>query len=62
MNPKQSKFNKPVGTAILNVMIGSDPDMTTYLDELLKTSKPELQKNTSLGKTEYHTPIQTGIL
>ena len=46
-----------------------DPDLTTYLGELLRTNKPEQQSNTfwfptpaNFGKTEDHTPIQTRIL
>ena len=46
-----------------------DPDLTAYLNELLRTSKPEQQDNTfwlptpeSPGKPEDHTPIQTRIL
>ena len=46
-----------------------DPDLTTYLNKLLKTNKPEQQSNTfwfptpeNPGKTEDHTPIQTRIL
>ena len=47
----------------------SDPDLTAYLNELPKTSKPEQQDNTfwfptpeNPGKPEDHTPIQTRIL
>ena len=46
-----------------------DPDLTTYLNELLRTTKPEQQSKTfwfptpeNLRKTEDHTPIQTRIL
>ena len=46
-----------------------DPDLTAYLNELLRTSKPEQQDNTfwfptpeNPGKSEDHTPIQTRIL
>ena len=46
-----------------------DPDLTTYLNELLRTNKPEQQSNTiwfptpeNPGKTKDHTPIQTRIL
>ena len=46
-----------------------DPDLTAYLNELLRTSKPEQQENTfwfptpkTPGKHEYHTPIQTKTL
>ena len=47
----------------------SDPDLTTYLTELLRANKPQQQNNTfwiptleKPGKTEDHTPIQTRIL
>ena len=46
-----------------------DPDLTAYLNELLRTSKHEQQDNTfwfptpeNPGKPEDHTPIQTRIL
>ena len=46
-----------------------DPDLTAYLNELLRTNKPEQQENTfwfptpeNPGKPEDHTPIQTRIL
>ena len=46
-----------------------DPVVTTYLTELLRTNKPDLQKNTfwlptpeNPGNIEHHTPIQTRIL
>ena len=46
-----------------------DPDLTAYLNELLRTSKTAQQDNTfwfptpeNPGKTENHTPIQTRIL
>ena len=46
-----------------------DPDLTAYLNELLRTNKPEQQNETfwfptpeNPGKPEEHTPIQTRIL
>ena len=46
-----------------------DPDLTAYLNELLRMNKPEPQNNTfwfptpeNPGKPEDHTPIQTRIL
>ena len=46
-----------------------DPDLVTYLTELLRTNKPEQQNNTfwfptpeNPGNTVDHTPIQTRIL
>ena len=45
---------------------GGDPDLITYLTELLRTNKPDQQNNTfrfptpeNPGNTEDHTPIQT---
>ena len=47
----------------------SDLDLTTYLNELLKTNKPDQQSNTfwfptpkNPGRTEDHTPLQTRIV
>ena len=46
-----------------------DPELTAYLNELLRTSKPKQQHNTfwfptpeNPGKPEDHTPIQRRIL
>ena len=67
--PEQSKHIKPVDMAILSMIPQDDPDLTAYLNELLRTNKPEQQNNTfwfptpeNLGKLEDHTPIQTRIL
>ena len=69
VTPEQFKFIKPVDTANLSLIPEGNPDLTTYLSELLKTIKPEQQNITfwlptsgNLGKTEDHTPIQTQIL
>ena len=69
VTPEQSKFIKPVDTAILIMIPEGDPDITTYLSELLKTNKTDQQNNTfwfptpkNLGNIEDHTPIQTRIL
>ena len=69
VTPKQSKHIKPVDTAILSMIPQDDPDMTAYLNELLRTNKSEQQDNTfwfptpeNPGKPEEHTPIQTRIL
>ena len=55
--------------AVLSIIPQSDPDLTAYLNELLRTDKPEQQDNTfwfptpeNPGKPEDHTPIQTRIL
>ena len=66
---EQSKFIKPVDTAFLSINPESDPDLVTYLTELLRTNKSDEQNNTfcfptpeNPGNTEDHTPIQTRIL
>ena len=69
VTPEQSKFIRPVDTAILSMIPECDPDLTTYLSELLRTNKSEQQSNTfwfptprNLGKTEDHNPMQTRFL
>ena len=69
VTPAQSKFIKPVDTAILSMIPEGDPDLVNYLTELLRTNKPGQQNNTfwfptpeNPGNTEDHTPIQTQIL
>ena len=69
VTPEQSKHIKPVDMAILSMIPQGDPDLTAYLNQLLRTNKPEQQNNTfwfptpeNPGKHEYHTPIQTRIL
>ena len=55
--------------AILFTTPQGDPDLTAYLNELLRTNKPEQQNNTfwfptpeNTGISEDHTPMQTWIL
>ena len=69
VTPEQSKHIKPVDMAILSMIPQDDPDLTSYLNELLRTNRPEQQDNTfwfptpeNPGKPEDHTPIQTRIL
>ena len=69
VTPEQYNFIKPVDTAILSMIPEGDPDLITYLTELLRTNKPEQQNNTfwfptpeNPGNTEDHTPFQTRIL
>ena len=69
VTPEQSKHIKPVDMAILSIIPQDDPDMTAYLNELLRTNKSEQQDNTfwfptpeNPGKPEDHTPIQKRIL
>ena len=69
VTPEQSKHIRPVDMAILSMIPEGDPDLTAYLNELLRTNKLEQQDNTfwfptpgNPGKPEDHTPIQTRIL
>ena len=69
VTPEQSKHIKPVDMAILSMIPQGDLDLTAYLNEFLRTNKPEQQDNTfwfptpeNPGKAEDHTPIQTRIL
>ena len=69
VTPQQSKHIKPVDMAILSMIPQDDPDLTAYINELLRTSKPEQQDNTfcfptpeNPEKPEDHTPLQTRIL
>ena len=69
VTPEQSKYIKPVDMAILSMIPQGDLDLTAYLNELLKTNKPEEQNSTfwfptpeNPGKPEDHTPIQARIL
>ena len=68
VTPEQSKHIKPVEMAILSMIPQGDADLTAYLDELLRTNKPEQQDNTfwfptpeNPGKPEDHTLLQTRI-
>ena len=45
VTPEQSKHNKPVDMATLSMILPGDPDLTAYLNELLRTNKPEQQDN-----------------
>ena len=69
VTPEQSKHIKPVDMVILSMIPQGDPDLTAYLNELLRKNKPEQQDNTfwiptpeNPGKPEDHAPIQTRIL
>ena len=66
VTPEQSEHIKPVDMAILSMIPQGDPDLTAYLNEVLRTNQPEQQNNTfwfptpdNPGKPEGHTPIQT---
>ena len=69
VTPEQSKHIKPLDMAILSMIPQGDTDLTAYLNELLRTNKPEQQDNMfwfptpeNPGKPEDHTPKQTRIL
>ena len=69
VTPEQSKHINAVDVAILSMIPQDEPALTAYLDELLRTSKPEQQDNTfwfttpeNPGKPADHTPIQTRIV
>ena len=69
VTPEQSKHIKPVDMTILSMIPQDDPELTAYINDLLRTRKPEQQGNTfwfptpeNPGKLEDHTPIQTRIL
>ena len=68
VTPEQSNHKKPVEMAILSMIPQGDPDLTAYLNELLRTNKPEQQDTfwfptpENPGKPEDHNPTQTIIL
>ena len=69
VTPEQSKFVNPVDMAILSMNPEGDPDLITYLTELLRKNKPDQQTNAfwfptpeNPGNTEEHNPIQARIL
>ena len=69
VTPEQSKCIKPADMAFHSMIPEGDPDLITYLTELLRTNKPDQQNNTfwfptpkNPGNIQDHTPIQTRIL
>ena len=69
LTPEQSKFIKPVDTAVLQMLPSDDLDLTTYLNELLKSNKKEPQESNfwfptpkNPGNIVEHSPLQTRIL
>ena len=46
VTPEQPKLIRPVDTTILSMIPEGDPDLATYLNELLRTNKPEQQNKT----------------
>ena len=41
VTPEQSKFIKPVDMVILSMILEGDPDLITYLNEIVRTNKPD---------------------
>ena len=69
VTPEQSKHIKPMDMAILSIIPQGDPNLTAYLNELLKMKEPDQQNNTfwfptpeKPGKPEDHTTKQKRIL
>ena len=46
VTPEQSRHIEPVDLAIVSMIPQGDPDLTAYLNELLRTNKSEQQNNT----------------
>ena len=46
VTPVQSKHIKPVDMAVDSMIPQCDPDLTAYLNELLRKIKPKQQNNT----------------
>ena len=69
VTPEQSKFIKPVDTAILSMIPETDTYLGTCLTGPLRTNKPDQPNDTfwfrtaeNLSDTGDHTPIQTRLL
>ena len=69
VTPEQPKFIKPADTATLCMIPEGDPDLITYLTELLRTNQSDQQNNNfwfstseNLGNREHRTSIQTRSL
>ena len=68
VTPQQSKHIKSVDMAILSMIPQGDVKLTAYLNEVLRTKKPEQENDTSWfatpespGKSEDHIPKQAQI-
>ena len=66
---EQFKHIEPVGIPILTMIPQGDPDLTAYLNELLRKNNPRQPNNTfcfptadNPGKFEVHSPKQKRIL
>ena len=57
---EQSKFNKPVDTAFLSMIPEGDPDLTTYLTELRRTTR-SAEQNILVSNTRKIVSISTII-
>ena len=69
VTPEQSRHKKRVDMALFSMIPPDDPDLTAYLNKLLRMSKPEQWNNNfwlptpeNLGRPEDHTRIKTRIL
>ena len=69
ITPEQTKIIKPAVMVMLSMIPQSDPELTAYLKEILRTNKLEQQNNTfwfrtpeNPGRPEDHASIQTRIL
>ena len=55
VNPEENIFINPVDTETPSSFPEADTELTTYVNELLRTSKPEQQSNRFwLPKPKYH--------
>ena len=59
VTPEQSKFIKPVDMAVLIMIPEGDPDLISYLTEILRTNKPDQQTNTFWFPTPKILAIRT---
>ena len=69
INPVQFRFIKPVDTAILSMNLKGDLDLTSHMNHVYTTSKPEQRNNIfwfqrpkNSGINEDFKPIQKRIL
>ena len=58
--PEQSKPNKPVVMAVLSMIPQGDPELTAYLNELLRSNKTE-QQSLNSGSQHLKTLDSLGI-
>ena len=53
VTPEQSNHNKPVDMAIVSMIPQVDPDLIAYLNELLRSNKPEQQTQYIVFGSQY---------